>query len=476
MFAGFAGSAARYPDAVALEVGPHVLSYGELLSVVERLAARLAGARVVGLLASRSLAAYAGYLATLRVGATVVPLNPAFPAARNAAMLAAAGADLVVADDGGAGQVAELGVAAVVLGGAEWVPGLPAAYADPYAGAADDVAYVLFTSGSTGAPKGVPIRNRNVASFVSYCVERYAAGPGARLSQTFDLTFDPSVFDMFVAWWSGAALVVPQPDELFTPARWVAERGITHWYSVPSVISIARRLRGLRAGCMPGLRWSLFAGEQLTLAQARAWAEAAPASTVENLYGPTELTVTCVEYRLPRDPADWPRTANGTVPIGRPYPHLEALVRDDGELCVRGPQRFDGYLDPENDRGRFILDWYRTGDRVAWERGELVHLGRLDDQVKIRGYRIELGEIEAVLRGHPGVRDVVVLAAPGPGGEPELHAFYTGTRADADALAGTLGARLPRYMQPASFLYVEDFPVNANGKVDRRRLADRLGQ
>src|SRR5439155_26175421 len=132
---------------------------------------------------------------------------------------------------------------------------LPEPALPDYAGNLDDVAYLLFTSGSTGTPKGVPIRHRNVAGYVAHGVERYAVGPGCRLSQTFDLTFDPSVFDLFVSWGSGATLVVPAEAEVLTPARFVTGRRITHWYSVPSVVSLARRLRGLRPGAMPDLRW-----------------------------------------------------------------------------------------------------------------------------------------------------------------------------------------------------------------------------
>src|SRR6185437_10387539 len=217
--------------------------------------------------------------------------------------------------------------------------------------------------------------------------------------------------------------------------------------------------------------WSLFAGEQLTLEQARCWQAAAPNSVLENIYGPTELTITCVGYRLPADPASWPVTSNGTVPIGQVYPHLEGMVTDDGELCIRGSQRFDGYLNPADNEGRFLADWYRTGDRVRWEDGELVHLGRLDDQVKIRGYRIELAEVASVLRDCPAVEDAVVLAVPGPGGDLELHAVYTGSAVADQELISTVQCKLPEYMTPQSFRFVPDLPLNSSGKVDRRVLA-----
>jgi amino acid adenylation domain-containing protein len=451
----FRQAVTRHPDAVALEVAGEFLTYSDLADRADRLAARIVASagtlpRAVGLVASRSVTTYAGYLAALALSATVIPLNPAFPEARNKAMCLAAGVSTVIGDADG--------------------DDLPEPWRGPYLGTQDDVAYTLFTSGSTGTPKGVPIRHRNVGPYLAHCVRRYQVGVGSRLSQTFQLTFDPSVFDMFVAWSSGATLVVPQADEVLTPVRFITTQGITHWFSAPSVISVARRLRVLAPGSMPDLRWSLFAGEQLTLEQARHWQAAAPNSVLENIYGPTELTITCAGYRLPADPGAWPVTSNSTVPIGQIYPHLEGMVTDDGELCVRGSQRFDGYLDPADDEGRFIDDWYRTGDRVRWENGELVHLGRLDDQVKIHGYRIELAEVASVLRHCPSVEDAIVLAVPGPSGDLELHAFYTGTAVAREELMATVQCKLPEYMTPQSFRFLTEIPLNQSGKVDRRAL------
>ncbi|MGH3015945.1 MAG: AMP-binding enzyme, partial [Gaiellaceae bacterium] len=181
------------------------------------------------------------------------------------------------------------------------------------------------------------------------------------------------------------------------------------------------------------------------------------------------------------------------------YPHLEHLVLDEGgapaeegELCVRGPQRFRGYLDPADDRGRFVgFDgrraapyhgegpvaeelWYRTGDRVVRTRDGLVHLGRLDDQLKIRGHRVEPGEIEAALRGRPEVVDVVVLSLPGALGDLELQAVYTGKRMPEDALRRDLREQLPAYMVPRRFVHLDALPLTTSGKVDRMRLAESL--
>ncbi|TDD80671.1 D-alanine--poly(phosphoribitol) ligase [Actinomadura darangshiensis] len=494
-YAWFGRSAEALGDAwTALEVGGERLSYAGLRRSAEQLAARIAGAsggtapRRVGLLAGRTVTAYAGYLAILRAGATVVPLNPEHPAHRLRGIVRTAGIDLVLADRAHAGL--DLGVPELVpASDAASPPRSAPRFRHP---GPDDIAYIIFTSGSTGAPKGVPITHRNLSAYLGQVASRYGIGPGSRVSGNFDLTFDGSVHDLFVTWARGGTLVVPQRDGLLSPVRTVNTLGLTHWFSVPSLISFADRLGTLRPDCMPTLRWSLFGGEALTLDAARRWRTAASGSRIEVLYGPTELTVACSAYRLPDSPADWPRTANGTVPIGPCFPGLDWTTVDEhgdpadaGELCVRGPQLFPGYLDPAADAGRFLPSageagrWYRTGDRVSRQDGGLVHLGRTDHQVKIRGHRIELGEIESVLRAMPGVRDATVLAVSardtaGPGGEPELAAAVTGEHNSTEQLYAELGERLPAYMLPRRITVLEQLPLTPTGKVDRRSLLDAL--
>ncbi|MDX3112518.1 amino acid adenylation domain-containing protein [Streptomyces scabiei] len=511
LYEWFAASVAEFPDHVALEIGADRLTYQELHDAAERVAARLLTAHAapqrVGLLAERSVLAYAGYLAVHLLGATVVPLNPTFPAARNAAIVSAGDLDLVLVEATGretdvlalpAPAVTLTGTPATADGNGVPAPGQAGQTGQTGQTGPESIAYVLFTSGSTGAPKGVPIRHGNVSAYLSHVIPRYELGPGSRLSQTFDLTFDLSVFDMFAAWGSGATLVVPTRRDLLAPVRWAAEAGLTHWFSVPSLVSFARRMRALKPGSLPALRWSLFCGEPLTLQQAQAWAEAAPGSTLENLYGPTELTISCAEFRLPRDVAEWPRPANGTVPIGTLYPGLFHLVldaqgspADDGELVVRGPQRFPGYLDPRDNAGRFLLHdgafgtsvphsgdapitadhWYRTGDRVARQDGRLVHLGRMDHQVKVRGYRIELGEIEAALREQRGVGDAIVIAIQDARGDVSLEAVCTGPEPQPEQIMANLRSRIPEYMIPRSVTVFDELPLNINGKIDRRTVA-----
>ncbi|MFI9271510.1 amino acid adenylation domain-containing protein [Kitasatospora sp. NPDC052896] len=513
LYEWFARTVARQPDAPALELGENSYSYHELSRIADQLAGRILAllggppARVA-LLASRSLVAYAGYLAAQRLGAAVTPLNPEHPAVRNRAVCALAGTELLIADQAGAQRWelsdGEPGPLLLALTDeeltAEPVTGLP-----PYRTTGNDLAYLLFTSGSTGRPKGVPIRHRNITPYIAHNITRFELAPGARASQTFDLTFDPSLFDLFVTWGAGATLVVPQRSELLTPVTYLVERGITHWFSVPSLVSVSAALGNLPTGLVHSLRYSIFAGEQLTYRQAEAWHAVAPGSVIANIYGPTELTVTVTEYRLPAERASWPRTSNDSVPIGPVHGHLDHLVLDErgreaveGELCVRGNQRFDGYLDPADNRGRFLFRgadgadtaavcadtggpadrpaaelYYRTGDRVRWEHGTLVHLGRLDNQVKIRGYRVELGEIETALRRHPGVAEAVVLAVPGPGG-PDLVACHTGEPLPRAGVKAWLRQRIPAHMVPRRFVHLPALPLNANGKIDRPALSRTL--
>lgn len=513
LYEWFARSVERWPDEPAVEVLDASLTYQRLHNVALALAGRIVRehggtpARIA-LLASRSVTAFAGYLAAQRLGATVTPLNPDYPMSRNRTVCELAGVDVALVDAGGAARLARdragegdgapLARTVLVLSDDEVYTAEPGVDLPDYRGDENDVAYVLFTSGSTGRPKGVPIRHRNLSPYLAYNIARYQVGPGCRMSHTFDLTFDPSVFDLFVTWGGGAVLAVPQRTELLSPADYLVDRRITHWFSVPSVVSVSADLNNLPSGRVTDLWYGLFIGEQLTYRQARAWRDVAPGAVLENVYGPTELTIACTAYRLPTEPAHWLDTSNDTVPIGPVYEFLEHVIvdetgrpADEGELCVRGAQRFDGYLDAEDNIGRFLAHdgdtgteydgsqplsgahYYRTGDRVRRESDTFVHLGRLDDQVKIRGYRIELGEIEAVLRRHPGVRDVVVLANR-RGDDTELFAFYTGDPASTTVFVRLLRRQLPIHMVPRRFQHVESLPLNANGKFDRRGLAERI--
>jgi amino acid adenylation domain-containing protein len=512
--AGFLRSAKRHPEALALWIGERTWTYRELEDVARRWAAALVEAgggtpARVGVLGARSEVSYGGVLAALLAGAAFVPLNPGFPPARTAAMMASARLDAVIAERSSLGHLraalsslpqappvvvpdsdgGDAGIDATVLGRGDVdriapLGELPGA-------APEAIAYLLFTSGSTGTPKGVPISHANVAHFLGVTGRRYALTPEDRLTQTFEQTFDLSVFDLFMAWQSGACVCPLEPVELLAPFGAVAARGITVWFSVPTAATLVRRTKQLRAGSLPALRWSLFCGEALTAETAAAWQEAAPNSVVENLYGPTECTIACLAYRWDRSrsPAE---CVNGLVPIGRPFDGIDAVVLGEdarpggsGELCIAGPQTFAGYWGDPDTTARAFADldghrFYRTGDRVVVaSSGDHAFLGRLDHQVKVLGHRVELGDIEATLRADPRVTDAVALPERLDGATAaSIVAFVAGTDIDAATVERNVRERLPAHMVPRAIEIVGELPRNASGKIDRdalRRLVEEGG-
>lgn len=507
------------PDRPAFRVGGQDVSYAEAHERALAWAGALRHAaggvpgepRVVAILATKTAEAYIGLLAALYLGAVAVPVNPDFPAARNRAILTAAGVDAVITDRRGlavfdallegwddqneTGRKDTNAPLLVLVPGADPRPDVitatppETALAAPLPAEAEDTAYILFTSGSTGRPKGVPTSHRAADSYFRTLDARYGFGPDDVFSQTFDLTFDCAMFDLFCAWGAGGC-VVPIPMQAYRALpEFLAEQRMTVWFSTPGGIALARRTGALSPGALPGLRWSLFAGEPLHRQDAEDWLRAAPESVVENLYGPTELTITVTAHRLSPDTPD-ERYVNGVVPIGPVHDSLGQLLlapdgsvdtggteSGEGELCITGPQMFSGYLDPAEDEGRFLdhdgRRWYRTGDRVRrYPDGEIAYVGRADDQVQVQGWRVELSEVSHSVRHLPGVEDAVTVAAA-VGGSHELVTFYTGEPAASADLARRLTADLPKAMVPRLFQHLEEFPMNPNRKIDRSTLRSR---
>ncbi|MFJ9417141.1 amino acid adenylation domain-containing protein [Streptomyces sp. NPDC101227] len=500
------------PDHIALTIGRREYTYQEVAHTARQWASLLVEAagprpRRVGVLASRNQAAYVGVAAALFAGAAFVPLNRELPLRRTRTMLERSGLDALIVDEASLPQLPQLlrglprrpavllpdspragvphlgdgdgdgGGHGPVLDAADLAAAAPLDQM-PEAGP-EDLAYVLFTSGSTGEPKQVPITHANVRSFLDANQDRYRLTPDDRLTQIGDQTFDLSVFDLFMAWENGARVCAMDPLELPAPFPYLERNGITVWFSVPSVAAALRERGALTPGSMPTLRWSLFCGEALPRATAEAWQTAAPGSTVENLYGPTELTIACTVYRW--DPQTSPALCvHDNAPIGLPYPGLQTLILDEdlapvadgatGELCVAGPQTTPGYWQaPEPTAERFLTregkTYFRTGDLVRMHHGQLVCIGRNDQQVKVDGYRIELGEIEAALRRY-GATEAVCLMWPDPA---TITAVMRGA-ADPAAVAEASADSLPPYMVPKSVHAIDTMPLNANGKVDRTAL------
>ena len=512
---GFLRSAAYLPDRPCLVVKGTTYSYAEVERAARTWAQAIVGslgrpAQRVGVFGYRSFVSYAGVLAASFSGATFVPLNPTFPRERTREMVRQAELDAIIVDEGALGQLAEVleGVAPPLLLApeseqvADFEDALTTgdlAHLQPLDDLPpllpNDIAYLLFTSGSTGRPKGVPVTHANANAFIDWAVTHYDVTEEDRFSQTFDQTFDLSIFDLFVAWEKGASVYALQGLDLIAPARFITRNALTIWFSVPSIPALMRKKGTLKPDTLPSLRASLFCGEPLPAETAEAWQAAAPQSRVENLYGPTELTIACLWYSW-NSATSAAECVNGIVPIGRPFPGLGATLVDDdlhvvapgepGELCVSGPQTTPGYWrDPAKAAERFVElpgqafppeRFYRTGDRVRrLPSGDYVYLGRTDHQIKVMGFRVELGEIEACLLSEPNTVEAVALGWPARDGSAEgIVAFVSGSGIDLDWIRRQARKQLPDYMVPKDIKVVETMPLNVNGKIDRLALAASL--
>lgn len=519
LWRGFAASVERFPARPAISVGSDV-SYEELGERAKRIAATIQQQQattdvpLTAVFAYRSEAAYAGVIGALMAGHGYVPLNRTFPVQRTRLMLLRSQCRSMVVDQASTPQLRDVlaGIDQPLLllfpdraDVSELAHSFPmhhclgandlAASAKwrPKEAAKDAIAYLLFTSGSTGEPKGVVVSQANVLHYVSYVSKRYQFTSEDRVSQTFDLTFDLSAHDLFVAWQNGACVCCPNQKQLIKPGAFINETRLTVWFSVPSMAVFMRRFGVLKPGMYPSLRLSLFCGEALPVEVVRDWRVAAPDSIIENIYGPTELTIACTAYRWD-DTSSPAECEQGIVPIGEPFQGMKALIVDEefrpvkdgdpGELIMTGPQLTLGYWrDEEKTKKAFVRipgqesTFYRTGDRVRRRgpRQPLLYLGRLDSQIKVLGHRVELGEVEAAIRKASGIDGVVALGWPlSDSGADGIEAFIQTETLDAAALLAKLKSALPFYMVPRNVRLLGHFPLNANGKFDRGALQKKL--
>ena len=485
--------ACAHPDLTALHVDGVSYSYGEVSDLAARVALALGSSRKVGILAARSPGTYIGLLGASWCGAAYIPLSPKLPTERLIYILNTIRPDALVVDEAGLSCLtAELRAAAPpqvldLFGNLNSLP--PAKMQAPIARTADELAYILFTSGTTGRPKGVMVSLGNVAQFLDAMQPRFNPTSTDRVSQTSELTFDVSVFEMFIAWNNAASVEVIPANQLMAPVRFIVNRQLTIWSSVPSIAAFMKRMRMLKAAAFPSIRYSVFAGEALPYSLAEAWQQAAPSSVVENLYGPTEATVYCLGATV--GPSFPPTPGRDTVPSGFPLPGLEAAILDeslaflpagkDGQLAISGGQIAQGYFnDPELTSQRFPSingkTWYLTGDLSRQdERGIFHHLGRIDNQIKVLGQRVELEEIEAHLREISGTEDVAAVPWPiQDGSVAGIVAFTTKASKTANEILEDLRRVLPTYMVPRQVLQLDALPLNPSGKIDRKALARRL--
>jgi D-alanine--poly(phosphoribitol) ligase subunit 1 len=473
-----------HPDRLVHVSGERRLTYGELAARSDALAAwldrELAGRRVpVAIHGHKEPEMLITFLATVKTGRPYIPLDHSAPAHRVQRVLELSGAGVLLTPERVAQIVTE-----------------PADYRGVQLGS-DDPFYILFTSGSTGEPKGVVITLANLTHFVTWMRGEHDFRPAGEVFLNHaPFTFDLSVLDLYVGMTTGGTIFSLTKD-MMTDLRRLFDAlrasGVTVWTSTPSFASLCLIERGFTREMLPELRRFLFCGETLPHDTAAQLLERFPGVELWNTYGPTEATVATTSLRItPEVLAQW-----DPLPIGRAMPGTRVFIRGEdgrevppgerGEITIAGPNVSPGYLARADLTARVFGECdgqrsYRTGDWGRERDGLLFCEGRMDFQIKLHGYRIELGDLEANLRALPEIADAVVLPVEKGGKIDSLAACVVlrGAKEGSDfeqsaRLKARLGERVPAYMVPRKFHYFESFPLNDNGKADRKQLKASIG-
>lgn len=432
----------------------------------------------IGIVLNDTIDTYAAIISLLLLGKTYVPLHPGHPAERVQQIISQANLDVVLSSNASSywGNVTCINMAL-----------LPTVSNFPIVSEGDFCnvyAYILFTSGSTGIPKGTPITYGNIDGFArGFYAIGYHLTAQDRCLQMFDLTFDLSVVSYLMPFCAGACVyTLPEKGMKFTNVYSVLEEyNITFALMVPSILSFLRQY--FSEIHLPDLRYSLFCGEALPVDLVTEWQRCVPNATIDNVYGPTEATIFCTWYRI--DTTGTIGATNGIVWIGKPMLEVNTIVIDDegkivpngekGELCLSGCQITPGYLDTEKNKIAFFNlngeRYYRTGDLVVFHSdGNYIYCGRKDHQVKIQGFRIELAEVEHHARTAFSCNAVAIVTANSQG-ISQIELVLETEASNKSEISQTLKSLMPTYMLPSDIHFVKPLPLNINGKTDRKELA-----
>jgi amino acid adenylation domain-containing protein len=478
--------AKRTPNSPAVSQGDRTWTYEELVATSRVLALSLAPGEVVAVTGQQSFGLVAAILGALSSRSVLLTVDPNLPERRQQLIVEQAGVNRILA----AGEIPlwmrqRCGNNVIAVDPNQAI-GADRTAVSPEP-APDDPAYIFFTSGSTGVPKGVLGCHKGLSHFLAWQSQEFHVDAGDRVAQLTNLSFDPLLRSVFLALVSGGVLCLPEKSTTLAADSvlpWMERSRITLLHVVPSLA--LTWLANVPTNCtLPDLRLVFFAGEPLHESLVRRWRSKFPSGEIVNLFGPTETTMAKFFYRVPLEPDP------GIQAVGLPLPETQGLLLDEhdslcaegesGEIVIRTSFRSLGYINaPDEQRRRFVRNpfrddpadlLYRTGDRGRYRSdGALEILGRMDFQVKIQGVRIEPDEVSATILQHPAVQACVVVALPDASQKLTLAAYLVAPGLSVEQLRGFLGSELPAAMVPSSYVFLERLPLNPNGKVDRAAL------